>query len=63
MVITLTILFLAGVPWPHFAAIGGVIGWMAERIVDDAVRARISEELAENEQTKPAKGAAEAARA
>lgn len=29
-----------------FACLGGVIGWLAERIIDDAIRSRLSAELA-----------------
>ncbi len=29
-----------------FAIIGGIVGWLAERMIDDAIRSRLSAELA-----------------
>ncbi len=43
---TETVLLTAWCSLLVFAAIGGVIGWVAERIVEDSVRGRISAELA-----------------
>ena len=49
---TETVLLTAWCSLLVFAAIGGVIGWVAERIVEDSVRGRISAELAAEESTE-----------
>ena len=46
-----------------FAAVGGAIGWFAERAVEDAVNGRIAAELATRTTTPAAPAAATAAAA
>jgi len=38
-----------------FAAVGYVVGWVAERIVEDSVHSRITAELAVRQEAKPSR--------
>ena len=51
-----SILLAAWLSLLAFAAIGGVIGWVAGRVVEESVRARIKEALAAEEEAANATG-------
>jgi len=58
-----TVLWTAWYQFLTFAVLGGVIGWLAQRIIEDSVNGRIAAEVEEQKKTKASQPAAAGAAA